>query len=359
MDIRVVESVATSGGMNDPSVRIDSSLENISLAWDETTSKLSIVDYNLDYSVLPFQIGSDMVKKVFLTYNGKNKTTGSMVETVLVQSSADADLNQIPGYRNSNEWAYTPSEFRYNPELRNLTNPLDYANMPFDYGQGFTVVRQFLTAQANVSPGTPAYTAFYRAPHFTSFLPANVESNRIYVDGWYTSYVIACKTWAVLDPALNGSTEGHILFYPNQNKFYKNITGAGGSLIQDPQNSLLLKPDTTNWSPDPNFEDWTDFMRLYVDSFLVDSPVYYAETQHLVTVELNRAILKELKQQCSCCHDPNFDTSKIIAYMKLMQKRLGAYVQFNAEIFHEASCILDSARSMCTLCLYNTDESCC
>jgi hypothetical protein len=361
MDIRIVESLATSGGLKDPVFRLNPNIENISLIWDAEDESLSVVDYNLDYSSLPFQLGADkdLVKKVFLTYNGKNCSNGEMVETVLLESSGETDINQIPGYNNSNEWTYNPKEFTYNPELQNLTNPLDYANFPFDYSQGFTVVKQFLTAQANLAPGTPAYTAFYNAPHLTSFLPANVEGNRIYVDGWYTSYVIACKTWTAADPLNKGAAKGSIVFYQPQDKFYINLTGNAGSLVTDPNNSLLLIPDTTNWSDTPNFADWLTFMKQYTDSFLPGNPIYYIETQHLVTAELNAAILNELKKQCSCCDKPDFSSSNIMCYMKLMQKRLGAYVQFNAEIFHEAQCILESSRKMCDLCLYSKSSGGC
>jgi hypothetical protein len=42
--------------------------------------------------------------------------------------------------------------------------------------------------------------------------------------------------------------------------------------------------------------------------------------------------------------------------MKLVQKRLGAWVQFNSELYHEASTILETARQACHLCLYHQDE---
>jgi len=353
-DIRIVESMATSGGLKDPVFRLDPNIENISLVWNQENENLTVVDYNLDYFSLPFYHSDPkyFVKKVFLTYNGKNKSNGELTETVLMESANGGDLNQIPGYNNSNEWIYNPKSFSYNPELRNLTNPADYANLPFDYSQGFTVVKQFLTSQANLTPGTPAYTAFYRAPHLTSFLPTNVDNNRIYVDGWYTSYVIACKSWYSAGPTVNGTFLGDILFFDGDNQFYVNITGSAGT--------TSLTPDLNHWKPNPSFTDWTNLMRANRDVLSVDSSIQYIETQHLVTAELNSAILKELKCQCSCCDKPDFNTSKLLTYMKLMQKRLGAYVQFNAEIFHEASCIIESSRQICSLCLYsNSAGGCC
>jgi len=352
MDIRVVESVATSGCMVDPLYRIDGDIENISLAWDEPNQNLSIVDYNIDYMSLPFQIGTDMVKKTFLTYNGRT-CAGQMLETVLIQSKNDADANHIPGYNNSNEWPYNPSTYKFPTEILSLTNTADYSMMPYDYSQGFTVVKQFLTAQANLAPGTPAYTAFYNAPHLTTFLPANVDCGRIYVDGWYTSYVIAVKTWAVLDPLNNGITAGDIFFYPLNNTFYINTTGQAGSLTLDPTTNIMI-PDIINYRPDPTFSEWQALMMVYAAQVAMpNNVIYFAETQHLVTIELNKAILTELLKQASCCEQPDFDSSKIITYMKLLQKRMGAYMQFNKGIYHEASCILESCRKLCDICLYH------
>ncbi len=356
MDIRVVESLITSGGLGDPTYRIDPTVEQVSLDWDNTDGRLSVVDYNMNYALLPWQLYDDAVKKVFLTYNGKSCATGHLLETVVMESNDEDDVNQIPGYNNSNEWGYIPREFTYPSEILSLTNPADYANSPYDYREGFTVVKQFLTAQANISPGTPAYTAFYRAPHLTSFIPANVEGNRIYTDGWYTSYTCVIRKWASVDPATNGSAQGDIIYHTPQKKFYINITGAGGSLVVDPSNNLLMMPDTTNWREDPTFEEWQTLMRNNIGSTMVDDPIYFVETQHLVTAELNNAILQELKKQCACCDKPQFGMSDLKTYIKLIQKRLGAWVQFNAELFHEASCILETARPLCNMCLYHQGE---
>jgi len=360
MDIRVVESVATSGAMKDPVFRVDSGIENVSLVWSQEDRALTLVDYNLDYNFLPHKFaytlnGSGIVKKTFLTYNGKNCETGQMLETVLIESNSELDANYIPGYANSNEWKYTPADFNYNPEFKEFTNIADYANQPYDYSQGFTVVKQFLTSGGNITPGSQSpYTAFYRVPTLTSFLPSNVENNRIYTDGWYTSYVIACRTWSSYNfTTTNLPSKGDIVYH--NNKFYKNVTGLGVSLVQDPKvptTTVWLIPDPAHWSAEVSFADWLEFIKHY-DSVLASNKCYYIETQHLVTAELNEAILSELKCQCSCCDNPDFDTSKILAYMKLMQKRLGAYVLFNEEIFHEAQCVVESSRQICSICLYN------
>jgi len=350
MDIRIVETMPTSGGLADPTFRIDPNLETVSLDWNQTDETLAVVDYNLNYNILPWQLYDDCVKKIFLTYNGQSCQTNQLIETVVMESSNEADINQIPGYHNSNEWHYKPREFHYPEELKLLTNPLDYATLPYDYREGFTVVKQFLTAQANVSPGTPAYTAFYRAPTLTSFIPANVEGNRLFIDGWYTSYVCTVKKWTTATPPSNST--GDIVWYDDQ--FYINLTGNPGLLVTELLTGIT-KPDTTNWREAPTFVEWQALMMANIGPVEVDDPIYFIESQHLATPELNAAILKELQKNCQCCDSQDYGMSHIDSYMKLMQKRLGAWVNFNQEIFSEAACIVASARKLCHLCLYHDE----
>ena len=256
MNIREVESVATSGALLDTSLRVDGNVENVTLAWDSEESKLGILDHNINYSDLPYQLYEDGVKKTFLTYNGKDPKTGKVLETVVMESADTLDLSvdtRLPGFSNSNEWHYKPSEFTFPSEILSLTNPADYNNQPYDYREGFTVVKQFLTANANFAPGTPAYTAFYRAPTVNTFVPANTSNNKIYVDGWYTSYVCTVKNWSYVNPELKGSSTGDIVH--KDDRFYINLTGVGGSLDADGI------PDSVNWKESPTFEEWQTLMR--------------------------------------------------------------------------------------------------
>jgi hypothetical protein len=236
-----------------------------------------------------------------------------------------------------------------------MTDPNNYLTYPYDVTQGYTVVKESLTAEGNVIPGGD-YTAFRRLPHLTYFQAANVAGNKVYTDGWYTSYVMTCKNWSVFNPPMNGSFTGQILYYLPQNKFYINLTGAGGSLVTDPNNNALFIPDTTNWREGPTFTEWQDFLKQNLGPTQVGDPVYFIETQHLVTADLNKAILTELKEICSCCTEPLFGQSHIEDWMKLTHKRLGAWENFNLELFNKAQKIIESSRDLCYLCLY--DRSC-
>jgi len=357
MDIRIVETMPTSGVMMDSQFRVDPEIESLSLDYSATDGTLAVVDYNLNYNLLPWQMGTDLVKKVFLTYNGYNCETGKLYETVVLESGSGVEptLAQLPGYNDSNEWIYSPKTLNYPTDLQAMTDPNDWSTYPYDVSQGYTIIKQFLTAQANLSPDVPMYTAFVRNPMLTQFQPSNVESNKIYTDGWYTSYVIACKTWAVADPVNNGASEGTIVYWPGTEDFYINITGTPGTIVTDPSDPTLTYPDTTNWRATPTFEEWLILMRenLGQPPAIVDQPIFFVENQHLVTADLNAAILVELKTMCNLCTEPTFGISQIDDWMKLTQKRLGAWSLFNAELFHDAQKVIESTRELCYLCLYH------
>lgn len=280
MDVRVVESIGTQGGLRDIIYRVLPEVETVSLNWDPTTGFLAVVDYNLNYAPLPWELYGDMVKKVFLVKNTKDCGTGAITETVMVSSAPSSSVDFLPGYNNSNEWSFAPS--------------------------------------------------------------------RGDIDNWYTSYVCTARTWETVDPPLTGSSMGHILFHIGTQKFYVNLTGSGGSLIGG-------APDTVNWAESPSYDQWKIFMKMYMGDAMVSDPLYFIETQHVVTVELNNAILSEIKKMCGCCTSPKFNTSKVNLYMKLAQKRLGIWTKFNQFLYQDAACIIETTRSLCAQCLYNKD----
>ncbi len=357
MDIRVVETMPTSGVMIDSQFRINAAIESVSLDWDEDETILAVVDYNLNYSLLPWQLGTELVKKVFLTYNGFNCETGQLTETVVTESAPGEEATQLPGYNNSNEWHYNPATWSLSTNLQTMTDPNDWSTYPYDVSQGYTIVKTFLTAEANynANAGDHMYTAFHRQPYMTSYQAANVEGNKVYTDGWYTSYVIACKNWTAADPVTNGAALGDIVYWPGKEEYYINITGVGGTLYTNPNDPTDIYPDVTNWRATPAFEEWKALMMRSLGSSpaIVDQPIFFAENQHLVTPQLNQAILRELQQMCTMCTQPVFGQSHIDDWMKLTQKRLGAWYQFNRELFHDAQKILESTRELCYLCLYH------
>lgn len=355
MDIRVVETIPTAGSLADTAFAVDPDVENISLDYDFTDKDLSIIDTNTNFNALAFQLGTDIVKKTFLTYNGISSETRQLIQTVVMESDSKKDPQNLqnPGYCNSNEWIYKPSQFRIPGPYPTTSNPLDTSTWPYDQSEGITVVKQFLGGQSGLVENM--YTAYYRAPAQHSFQLANAEGVRIYTDGWYTSYVIACKTWSLLQPESNGATKGQIVYYAPQEEFYMNLTGTGGTLVTDPNNPLLLIPDTINWQATPSFLNWMDFLRNNLGTAMASNPVFFTENQHLVTPDLNMSIQSELLKLSNECYKSQFGMSDIDIWMKLTQKRIGAYIRFNDELFKSAQEIIETTRTTCYLCLYHNE----
>lgn len=413
MDIRIVESLPMSGALADPGYKIDGDKESITLDFSYEDSSFDIIDRNINYSLLPYKVGTGgLVKKVFLTYNGISCQTKQVIETVVMESADTADADQNPGYNNSNEWLYLPANFRLPSELQSGASN-DLLEWTYPYNEGVTLVKRFLNSESNIDE--VLYTAYYRQPTMTFYETANVEGGKVYTDGWYTSYVIAVKTFALLNPDPNiplSCPVGIIIYNETDEKFYKNITGE--CLAVDLVN-FTHRPenDDTNWVPSPTFADWMELLRNNISSratntvggfgnnnnnpinttgpsntatnrFTLSSesvdltdnsllinisenptpvgitlptdPVYYIETNHLATPELNFAIRNKILEICGCCDDPKFGMPHIESWVRLAQKRLGAFIYFADENFKEAQCVIASSRPHCTQCLYHSKD---
>jgi hypothetical protein len=422
MDVRIVETLPMSGALSDPFYKLDGTKEGISLDWSYVNNSFDLIDRNIDYSKLPVQLATfdvngnlvtdGLVKKAFLTYNSISCQTKEIIETVVMESANEASPIQAPGYCNSNEWVYQPENFRLSAELQNgLSN--DLLTWPYPWTEGVTLVKTFLNSQSNTVQ--PLYTAYYRRPTMTTFELANVEGAKVHTDGWYSSYIVAVKTYLTASPDPNiplSCSAGMILYY--NNAFYVNLTGTcielGSLFITDPLDPMntvdaaLPEYDTINWSGVPTFQQWMDFLKSnYYDTFSAggmnqnnffngtlsqninngysatlnqstssassnvgligdESPssivtamdrCYYSECNHLATPELNAAILLELKQLCGCCADNKFGMSHVETWIKLQSKRNAAYIYFEEDNFKEAQAIIISSRPHCTVNLSN------
>jgi hypothetical protein len=360
MDIRAVESIGTSGLFSNNDYSLDPTLENVSLTYNEDTKILALTDANVNYNAAPILLGTEAVKKVFLTYNGYSSNTGLLLETVVMESNSTPDPTglQGPGYNDSSAWFYDPAKFKLPSELLEMTDPNDWSTYPYDVSQGFTVVKQFLVGEANFGTG-PAYTAFYRAPHLTTFQASNTEGNRVYTDGWYSSYIILAQTYAFKDPQNTGIRTGEILYSETGQEFYMNLTGT--TLQTDPlfPTAHLPENDPINWRV-PTFPEWQNFLREnYTKQALPGALVYYVETQHLVLADLATAIINEVMKTSKDCCTTDFNISYIKTWVKLSQKRYAAYISLQRENFKDMQCIIETTRALCYDCLYHNSEKLC
>jgi hypothetical protein len=413
MDIRIVETLPMSGVLADPFYKLDGTKEAVSLDWSYVNNSFDLIDRNIDYSKLPRQLGTELVKKTFLTYNGISCQTKEIIETVVLESANESNIDQLPGYNNSNEWVYQPANFRLPAELQNGASN-DLLTWPYPWNEGVTLIKTFLNSQSNTVQ--PLYTAYYRRPTMTTFELANVEGNKVQTDGWYSSYVITVRTYQSVLPTPTNTfscAQGRILYNTTNSTFYINMTGT--CLPIDPSGSHLPEEDDVNWKASPTFQEWMDFLKSnYYNTFsaggmnqnnnftgtlapnissgytstlnentgtafnigLVGNPspsnivtgrdqCYYIESNHLATPELNAAILLKLKQLCGCCSDNKFGMSHIESWIKLSSKRSAAFIYFDEDNFKEAQAIITSSRPHCTMSLYDPscnfkyNDSCC
>lgn len=414
MDIRIVETLPMSGALADPFYKLDGTKESVSLDWSYVNNSFDLIDRNIDYSRLPMQLNSQLVKKVFLTYNSISCQTKEIIETVVLESQNVSEINQSPGYNNSNEWLYQPSNFRLPAELQSgLSN--DLLTWPYPWNEGVTLTKTFLNSQSNTVQ--PLYTAYYRRPTMTSFELANVDGGKVCVDGWYTSYVIAVKKHSALNanPLIVTSTPTNIIVLnDSDNAFYKNITGtclpANTTFVTLPsgivEDASLPQHDTVNWTSVLVFQDWLDFLKSnYYNTFgaggmnqnnnftgtlapnimsgysatlnqsstsaanigLIGNPspsnivtsndqCFYIESNHLATPELNAAILLELKKLCGCCHENKFNFSHLEDWVKLTGKRQSSVIAFREDSFKEAQSIIMSCRPLCGVSLRDNND---
>lgn len=419
MDIRIVETMPMSGILSDPFYKLDGTQESVSLDWTYLNKSFDLIDRNIDYSRLPINT-SDMVKKAFLTYNGISCQTGDVLETVVMESGNEININYDPQYANSNEWLYQPSNFRVPKELQSGPSN-DLLEWGYPYSQGITLKKVFLNSMSNILP--PLYTAYYRQPTMTTFEISNVVGTNVYTDGWYSSYILAIKKWSSYpcDPGSPLTFQKGIIMYSmgidGNFNFYVNTTGSvlplntsfttinvGLSVINLDNASPGI--DTLNWSL-PSFQDWKDLMKNnYVNTFAgaggsninnsftgtlapnllsgysatlnqsissannvgpsgnlspvsivtAMTPVFYIECNHLATPDLNYAILYELKKLCGCCKENKFNMSHIELWVKLRGKREAAFIYFNEESFKASQEIIEGSRTYCHCCLGDDND---
>jgi hypothetical protein len=339
MDIRSTQSLSTNGLYINRQYFNNPALEGVSLYWDAESETLQLTDINLKYNVALY---SNFYKKAILTYNGYDKTSNLLLETKVYESNNTAPVDNADDSAKANFWNYKPKEFSYETEYLPTINPLEYSKQPYDYTNGFVVVKQFLTNESNYSMQAE-YKALYRSPTLPVFAPANVSGTTVYTDGWYTSYIILTPSIAYARNKYNNNIpKGTIVYDPTSQSFYINISGT--------DTNLEIGDDTVNWSESITLEQWKDFLRNNIDNQLTNSIVLFTETQHLVMPELFRAIENVVLEGATAC-TKNYGLDIIDTWVRLSQKVSAAQIFFNNENFMPMQKVLESARALCSKCL--------
>jgi hypothetical protein len=348
MDIRSTQSRSTSGLYSDPRFLSNPNLEGVSLTWDALENKLVLTDININYNTALY---TNFFKKAIITYNGYNKTANYLLETLVYQSDNSNPASLVNNSTKANFWEYIPSQFKVEDELRTTTNPLDFATQPYDYTQGFTVVKQFLTNQSNASMQVD-YTALYRSPILSILYPVNVVGKNVFTDGWYTSYIILTPTIEYARSLYTNSIpKGTIVYDPTSKNFFINTTGAD-------LNAPVLTNEPENWSTSISLEQWQSFLRDNLDAHITNNLVLFVETQHLVLPDLFLSIENTVLNGAVACNNGNYGLDVIDTWVRLSQKASAAQIFFNNENYSAMQKIIESSRSLCSKCLTDVKRSC-
>ena len=347
--MNITNSKNTGGLIQDSLYLTDPTNKHVGFNWEHTTQELTLDDTNIDYTALPVNLGTTFVKKVFITYNGIERKSGQLLETVVASSNNGPGVSGEPNHNNSNQWTYKRTDLTPRALSEDIVSPLDFIAHNFYVGLGTTLSRDFI----DYATGTTS-THYYRAPFIATNQYSNVESMQVYLDGWYTSYIFVTKTYNTVNPSVTGIVEGTILYNESDENYYKNLTG--NTLPLDPLMTHLPENDNVNWGF-PDFNDWREFGRLHINNTTpnINSSLFMLETQHLALPELYTSILNETLKFGDCCHRPDYDQNKLQMYMKLHQKRYAAFLQFEDGDYYKMQQIIQTAREMCSMCLYHDD----
>jgi hypothetical protein len=319
-----------------------------------------------------------MLKHLF-TYNGIDKRTKQIAET-LVYEFDETTLNPV----------YYPQNF-FNLIQPPITLEDGGLVVGIDHNLGLMVLK-YLTAEANV---VDAYSIRYNAPLLNMGQPyPNINKDCVYLDGWYTSYSAAVRTYRTnahpynkgqivsnyireynwmgiyplgafivyenniyenivpytYDPAVhltfvapNDTTNTHWAYVAPYVKFYiVNADIAFNTGAPEPWNEPKLDPSIT-------FEQWYMWLRTLEHEYDASTATHvkegrYVQTQHLVTIELCYNINEEVKRICDACKDSPYRFSEVEQWVKLEHKKRAAIVNFLQCNFKEAQRIIESTR---------------
>lgn len=306
---------------------LSASVEHTSTADHTYSPTLHIAYDNIDYNNIPnFPLG-DITYKYILAYNGTMSRSKGLYSQVLDTKEGQLAVDM-------------PLAFKYNPQELQYTQGTEAEAVILDVN--------FYTAEANIlqfkgvpvggnnGPFTNVYK--YSYPFNMSYTPMS-EYNKTYFDGWYTSTLVLYRDVTHNLTAIAGEVYA-----------FRGVVGkANASGVFDISSTGVL----TIYADGVYTED--PLTPLTYEEFILESnnlmgvnshdTGVLANTQILVTDELNNAIINELKN-ISC--DPACDdTCSIADWQKLQQKRLGAYIYFTEDDYRKAQVIIESSRSVC------------
>lgn len=322
MDIPAAYTVDTHGALVLEEAKIDvykPCLESVV----NSPRELSITYNNIDFKAIPGLNPARVTYRFTLSYNGTMGRDNSLYSQVVMDEVGILNIADLPVF------TYKSDELAYDIDI-----------LPSDV----ILNLNFLTAEANIlqfkgvpiggnnGPFTISSVNKYTFP-FTIDKMVTGSGTTTYFDGWYTATFVIFKD---MEEGVETPTSAGIYAY--KGVLYEVTSGSTLHLSED---GVIISGGNTLKS---SYEDYI----LKIGAYEKLDPLaglYLANSQIMVTQELNDAIIKEVKDSAE---DPACDDTCTIAdWQKLQQKKLGSYIYFTEHNFRHSQVILESARKAC------------
>jgi len=300
-------------------------IEDTALEAVDIDGSLHVTYRNINYKSIPGVIPGSLTYKFYLTYNGTNGRN-SLYSTVLMDEEGILDLKDQP------EFVYSPKEF-----AKDVINvPERLKNIDITFFTSEANILQFKPVES-ICDGTTTYTVMsHKYPHHIGS-PTNVSSKQVNYDGWYTA------TFAVFKDLKAGDC-----IIKDEVYSYKGVVGkaaASGDVVEN-GGELYIG------------DDLEALVELTYDEFILhannltgiatESAGHIANSQILVTKDINAAIINSIKKVNEDTCDNCSNLCEIGEWQKLQQKKLAAFILFREGDFKKAQIVLESARVSCS-----------
>jgi len=290
--------------------------------------KLVLSYSNIDYVSLPGLIPDNSTYMYVLAYNGTLGRSSGLYSQVVLTEEGVLDVTSPPVF------TYEPNNLQYSVN----TKPSDVI-LDINFYTAEANILQFkgVPVGGNNGPWESVYK--YSYPFDMTLTPASVNK-KTYFDGWYTSTFVVFRDVGNGSQAIENeiySYEGFVGKAVATGRF--EITSGGDLVLVDTDQNIIEEPLATI-----TYEEFILASNNFTDINSSGGGLL-ANTQVMVSDELNNAIIAELK---SISLDPACDDVCTIGdWQKLQQKRLGSHIYFREGDFRKAQIIMESARRFC------------
>ena len=299
-------------------------IEDQAASAKDVDGALHITYSNINYLSIPGAIPTELTYKFYLTYNGTNGRN-ALYSTVVMDEEGELDITALP------EFIYTPEGFSQKIE----DMPQELENLDITYYTNEANILQFKPVVSHCDGSVTLTVMRHTYPHSVKY-PPNVSNQRVNYDGWYTA------TYAVFKDLQDGDNVVKDSLYS-----YKGVVGkarANGTVFTD--NGKVYIANMVEALVEISYEEFI----LYSNNLTgieSNAPGHIANSQLLVTRDINSAIIESVKEVNASYSDDCDNLCEIGDWQKLQQKRIASCILFKEGSFKKAQVVIESSRKSC------------